>query len=370
MSFNLYEYKNKRLATPLSNGVTTFDLPNGQGPGMGNGVQLTNPDGQIINNSSNDQKIKDIIGDILYIDSTNGDPNEIKKSAQELANVDIPAEFSGKDDLVRLISAIVRRSNEDPEKPSMNLETGEQEKNLGDLATEVAHLADWDVETLIQEAENRRGEENMSGPNKNGRKPEVRTSKKRTPVETTRDEEFKEEEKENPAKKRKKGNPFKVLMGLVGKMLDHGMARREIVRKVLRQEKNKWKPETVEKCIKVVMDARKKEKRNKKASASFNLYKYAASKKADRSKSRKSIYDIKRDVNLMSSMELISRFAYLAGAAGFSSGLYNENNPSGNDLNSRTINEDLKTIKSELKRRNYSDEYIKTLMKTVQGIQE
>ena len=39
------------------------------------------------------------------------------------------------------------------------------------------------------------------------------------------------------------------------------------------------------------MKERKKEKRNKKASASFNLYKYAKRKKADRSKSRKSIYD-------------------------------------------------------------------------------
>ena len=370
MSFNLYEYKNKRLATPLSNGVTTFDLPNGQGPGMGNGVQLTNPDGQAVDNSSGDQEIKDIMVDILYIDSTNGDTSEIKQYAQELASINIPSEFSGKDDSVRLISAIARRSNEDPEKTSVNIDTGEQEKSLGDLATEVAHLADWDVENLIQEAENRRGEENMGIPSENGGIPEVRTSKKRTPVETTRDEKFKEEEEEDPAKKRKKGNPFKVLMGLVGKMLDHGMARREIVRKVLRQEKNKWKPETVEKCIKVVMDARKKEKREKESSTSFNLYKYAASKKEDSFKGRKSIYDIKRDVNLMSSMELISRLAYLAGASGFADGLYNENNPGNNDLDSKTVNADLKTIKSELKRRNYSEDYIKTLMNTVQGIQE
>lgn len=370
MSFNLYQYKNKRLATPLSNGTTTFDLPNGQGPGMGNGVQLTSPDGETINNSSNDQEIKNIIGDILYIDSTNGDPDEIKKHAQELSSVNIPAEFSGNDDLVRLISAIARRSSEDPSKPSTNLETGETEKNIGDLATEVAHLADWDVENLIQEAENRRGEENMSTPTGNGGIPEVRTSKKRTPVETIKDEEFKEEEEEDPAKKRKKGNPFKVLMGLVGKMLDHGMERREIVRKVLKQEKNKWKPETIEKCIKVVMDARKKEKREKESSLSFNLYKYASSKKEDNFKGRKSIYDIKRDINLMSSMELISRLAYLAGASNFSAGLYNENNPMGNNLDSRTVNGDLKTIKSELKRRNYSDDYINTLMKTVQGIQE
>lgn len=367
MAFNLHKHLTKKAGS-LSNGQATFDVPNGQGPGMGDGVQLTT--GNESENNSNE--IKDIIGELLYeIREGNNNPERISFIASKLNNVELPSEFAGQDDLVRSIMALGRRANEDPTKPSINFDTGEREQSIEELITSIVNMAGWNIEELINSARKQENPDSSIGV------PPIRTSAKKTSVENLEDEEFKEEQKEDPAKKRKKGNPFKVLMGLVGKMLDHGMSRREIVKKVMKQEGNKWKQETVEKCIKVVMKARKKEKaqsqEDKKAMNSFNLYRYAQSKPSDRKvdkfDGRKSIYDIPRDIKLMSTIELISRFAYLSGANNFEAGMFNENNPGNKEFNGKQLTKDLSQVKDELSRRNYNDEQIKALSMTVQGVQ-
>lgn len=382
MAFNLYRYQQKsksyRIANQLPNGQTTINLPNGQGPDVGDGVQLTNGQGDSLQDGSeNKAELKDIIGDLLYETSIgNADPSRIETIASGAINANIPPEFSGQDDLMRMVVALGRRSHEDPNKVSTNPSTGEKEQSIEDIATSIANMAGWNVEELINNAESKKGPGENQNINQQNTIP-VRISKKRTPVQTTKEEEFKEQEKEDPAKKRKKGNPFKVLMGLVGKMLDHGMGRREIVKKVLRQEGNKWKQETIEKCIKVVMNARKKESRKESAmSGQFNLYKYAQKKKVSKERDtnikdfekRESIYDIPRDIKLMSTMELISRLAYLSGASNFSVSSANENN-AGTQLNTSQFKKDLNQVKSELSRRNYNQEQIDILSRTVQGQQ-
>lgn len=376
MSFNLHQYKlgkNKRIAIELPNGQTTISLPNGQGPGIGDGVQITDDSGNSLqSNANNPDKIKQIIGDILYESSIGSrDDEKIKNIAVDAINVDIPQEFAGKDDLVKMIAAIGRRAKEDHNKVSVNPDTGEKEQTVEELASSIAKIAGWDIEALIQDAKKRQANNQTSTIEKPSGIPPIRTSKKRTPVETTRDEEFKEEEEEDPVKKKKKGNPFKVLMGIVGKMLDHGMGRRDIVRKITRQEKNKWEQDTIEECIKAVMNARKKENREKKAlNNTFNLYRYAKAKKENKMKDvRESIYDIPRDIKLMSTMELISRLAYLHGASNFEFGSFNENNPGNKHLDNTKLSKDLKSVIAELSNRNYDDEQIKILSRTVQGIQ-
>lgn len=68
-------------------------------------------------------------------------------------------------------------------------------------------------------------------------------------------------------KKDSRGNPFRVLMGKVGKLLDHGLNKRDIVRYLLKEQI--WNEETIEKAVNIVKDYNKKKhiKKKKKAEA-------------------------------------------------------------------------------------------------------
>lgn len=73
--------------------------------------------------------------------------------------------------------------------------------------------------------------------------------------------------RESAGKKKKKkrdsrGNPFKVLMGKVGKLLDHGISKRDIVRFLIKE--GHWNEETVEKAVNLVRDYNKKKHRGDK----------------------------------------------------------------------------------------------------------
>jgi len=361
MPFNLYKYNSKKHAINLSNGTTTIDLPNGQGPEINDGVQLTDQNGSSIQDEGpEDNELQEIIGDILYESSNNKDESKIKNIASRAMNINLPKEFSGQDDLAKMVLALGRRASENQNTALKNLETGKKEQSISNLASSIAKMAGWDIESLINDAKQR--EENSIDQDQTNFVP-IKISKKRTPVNIEREEEVEEKEKEDPASKRKKGNPFKVLMGLVGKMLDHGMGKREIVRKIMKQENNKWKHETIEKCVKVVKDARKKETRKKLSSTNFNFYKYSQNK--NNTEKRESIYDIHRNIKLMSTMELISRMGYLNAVSSFDAGLLNENNPGNKQLKDKQYVKDLAQVKNELSNRNYSKEQIEILSKII-----
>ena len=59
-------------------------------------------------------------------------------------------------------------------------------------------------------------------------------------------------------KKKTRGNPFRVLMGKVGKLLDHGIEKNDIVR-YLAKEKI-WNKETIDRAVDIVRDYNKKKK--------------------------------------------------------------------------------------------------------------
>lgn len=61
-------------------------------------------------------------------------------------------------------------------------------------------------------------------------------------------------------KKKTRGNPFRVLMGKVGKLLDHGLEKRDITRYLLKQKM--WNEETIERAIDIVRDYNKKKRRD------------------------------------------------------------------------------------------------------------
>ena len=59
-------------------------------------------------------------------------------------------------------------------------------------------------------------------------------------------------------KKKSRGNPFRVLMGKVGKLLDHGLGRRDIVRYLLKE--HIWNEQTIERAVKIVKEYNKKKR--------------------------------------------------------------------------------------------------------------
>jgi len=61
-------------------------------------------------------------------------------------------------------------------------------------------------------------------------------------------------------KKKTRGNPFRVLMGKVGKLLDHGIEKNDIVRYIAKLKY--WNKETIERAVDIVKDYNKKKKQD------------------------------------------------------------------------------------------------------------
>lgn len=61
-------------------------------------------------------------------------------------------------------------------------------------------------------------------------------------------------------KKKTRGNPFRVLMGKVGKLLDHGVEKSDIVRYISKLKY--WNKETIERAIDIVKDYNRKLKQD------------------------------------------------------------------------------------------------------------
>jgi hypothetical protein len=63
-------------------------------------------------------------------------------------------------------------------------------------------------------------------------------------------------------KKKTRGNPFRVLMGKVGKLLDHGVEKKDIVRYLAKLKY--WNNETIERAVDIVRDYNKKKERKER----------------------------------------------------------------------------------------------------------
>ena len=159
----------------------------------------------------------------------------------------------------------------------------------------------------------------------------------------------KDRAREEKDKKKTRGNPFRVLMGQVGKMLDHGISKKDIVRYI--SKKNMWNEETISKAVDVVSDYSKK-KRSKekkfqeKKSSSYNLSaKYAA---VD---ANKSIYEVQPVFEKRSTAELMARASWLNDLLN-----YNEKTPQGDMRkapNKDGVSAELKKIREALKARGF-----------------
>jgi hypothetical protein len=150
-----------------------------------------------------------------------------------------------------------------------------------------------------------------------------------------------------PKKKKKtRGNPFRVLMGKVGKLLDHGIEKSDIVRYLSKQKY--WNNETIEKAVDLVKDYNKKKERKTKSSSDVNLRTAADT-----------IYDVEQDYNKISTIDLIHRAIFLMSVAD------TDKKTAGNDgkepVEKNLAKKELELIKKALKARDYDLELVQKL---------
>jgi len=150
---------------------------------------------------------------------------------------------------------------------------------------------------------------------------------------------FNNREAQVKKKKKTRGNPFRVLMGKVGKLLDHGIEKKDIVRYLAKQKF--WGNETIERAVDIVRDYNKKKKKDsaddkevkeeKKASTDINVKTAALD------------YDEEPNWEKRSTAELIYNAYYL-------DGVLNDKDAASKDGAAA----ELKKIKTELKKRGES----------------
>lgn len=149
---------------------------------------------------------------------------------------------------------------------------------------------------------------------------------------------FNNREAQVKKKKKTRGNPFRVLMGKVGKLLDHGIEKKDIVRYLAKQKF--WTNETIERAVDIVRDYNKKKKQDSDDDKEIKEEKKASSNNV---KVAGLNYDEKPDVEKESTATLISRAYYLEDLLADKNAASKENASS-----------DLKKIKTELKKRGES----------------
>ena len=153
---------------------------------------------------------------------------------------------------------------------------------------------------------------------------------------------FNNREAQVKKKKKSRGNPFRVLMGKVGKLLDHGIEKKDIVRYLAKQKF--WGNETIERAVDIVRDYNKKKKND-----SDDDKKVKEQKKEKKSSTESYVktagldYDAKPDVEKESTATLISRAFYLDDLLADKNAASKEN-----------ASTELKKIKTELKKRGES----------------
>ena len=107
-------------------------------------------------------------------------------------------------------------------------------------------------------------------------------------------------------KKKTRGNPFRVLMGKVGKLLDHGVEKNDIVRYLAKLKY--WNNETIERAVDIVREDTKKNKKD------TDKFKETTDKEA--SSDKRTVvaaldYDRQPDFHKKSTGELIYRACFL-----------------------------------------------------------
>jgi hypothetical protein len=153
----------------------------------------------------------------------------------------------------------------------------------------------------------------------------------------------KKDKREKDKAKGKKSNPFKVLMGIVGKLLDKGWSSQDIIRNV--RKTTKFNPKTIKHCVQIMKNYNKKLKRE---SYSLNRMSVFAAVQDEIE-----FISIEDDFNKKSTRELMDRLYYLNGCKKYDAG--SDNGPKGS-LSS--IDDEIQKVKNALKNRSWTDKDI------------
>jgi hypothetical protein len=190
-------------------------------------------------------------------------------------------------------------------------------------------------------------------------------------------------------KKKTRGNPFRVLMGKVGKLLDHGVEKNDIVRYISKLKY--WNKETIERAIDIVKEYNKKleqgkdkDDKSEKTAETVDLDKLVREKK-DVEKKTKDVeetieqindteekgnknasvkiaalnYDSKPNFEKRSTAELIMRACFLMDLQDYSK--TTKQGDFKDAVDKKGINEELKQIKSALNDRGFDKEELSNL---------
>jgi len=168
-------------------------------------------------------------------------------------------------------------------------------------------------------------------------------------------------------KKKTRGNPFRVLMGKVGKLLDHGVEKNDIVRFLAKLKY--WNNETVERAVDIVRDYNKKKNRDTKKEKSIKeqknikdkieneLEKHAETENIIRTAGLD--YDAEPDYSKSSTTELIMRTMYLSDLL-----VVNKNTKQGDfkdPVSKKGVAQKLSAIKKALTDRGFDKEELENL---------
>jgi hypothetical protein len=168
-------------------------------------------------------------------------------------------------------------------------------------------------------------------------------------------------------KKKTRGNPFRVLMGKVGKLLDHGVEKNDIVRYVSKLKY--WNKETIERAIDIVKEYNKKlehgkdkDKKTEKTTNTADLDKIVNEEKGNKTASIKIAglnYDAKPNFEKRSTPELIMRVCFLIDLQDYSKTTKQGDFKDAADK--KGVSEELKQIKAALVDRGFDNEELSNL---------
>jgi len=293
-----------------------------------------------------------------------GGPKNIELTGNEEAGV-------SKKDAKKLLDEV--KSSNDPQKLTEKITSVADNVQNKDLQKKLYHLSDT---TQMASDPKKRTKDPQTGELDPGPDQYADKIAREFLAEVKAVYNFRESQKVQQRKKKTRGNPFRVLMGKVGKLLDHGVEKNDIVRTIAKLKF--WEKPMIEKAVEIVQDYNRKQRSKKdddeKTAESVDLDKLKIQTKevkdtidqlkdlASKGKKTKTAaidYDRKPDFKKRSTGELVARVCYLLDLQD-----YSKNTKQGDfkDPESKKgVTEELKQIKSALVDRGFDKEDLSML---------
>lgn len=299
--------------------------------------------------------------------SSPGGPNNIPLSGNEETGV-------SKKDAKKLLDEV--KSSNDPQKLTEKITSVADNVQNKDLQKKLYHLSDT---TQMASDPKKRTKDPQTGEYDPNHVEYADKIEREFLAEVKAVYNFRQSQKVQQKKKKTRGNPFRVLMGKVGKLLDHGVEKNDIVRTIAKLKY--WEKPMIEKAVEIVQDYNRKQRTKKEDNEKTALNEETVNLEELREKNeqvKKTVdelkdltsegkntktaaidYDRKPDFMKRSTGELIARACYLLDLQD-----YSKNTKQGDfkDPESKKgVTEELKQIKSALVDRGFDKEDLSML---------